>query len=150
METNTGTEPAQKKSFTRFFPHIARILMGLAFFAFGVMGLVMMITKQPDQSPENLKAINAALVTAGYMHVVMATMLVAGALLLANRFVPLALALIAPILVGILTFHIATSPQMIVPGAILSLIEIFLAYSYRNAFRPMLAAKVAPSERCGE
>lgn len=150
METNTGTGTPQKKSFTRFFPHIARILMGLAFFAFGAMGLYMIIKQVPDQGPENLKPINAAIATAGYMHVAMVTMLVVGVLLLANRFVPLALALIAPILVGILTYHIATSPAMIVPGAILSLIELFLVYSYRKAFCPMLAAKVSPSEKCGE
>ncbi len=150
MDTTTGTGSPQKKSFTRFFPHIARILLGLAFFAAGLMGLIMMITKQPDSSPENLKAINAALATAGYMYVSMVTMLVVGALLLVNRFVPLALALAAPILGGILTYHIATSPGMIIPGAILSLLELFLAYSYRNAYRPMLAAKVAPSEKCGE
>src|SRR6185503_597893 len=106
MDTNTGTGTPQKKSFTRFFPPIARILLGLAFFAAGLMGLIMMITKQPDSSPENLKAINAALAAAGYMYVVMVTMLVVGVLLLINRFVPLALALIAPILVGILTYHI--------------------------------------------
>jgi uncharacterized membrane protein YphA (DoxX/SURF4 family) len=150
METNTGTGTTQKKSFTRFFPHVARVLMGLAFLAFGIMGLVMMITKQPDNSPENLKVINAALTNAGYMDVVMGTMILVGLMLLANRFVPLALALIAPILVGILTYHIATSPGMIVPGAVLSLLELFLAYSYRKAFCPMLAAKVTPSEKCGE
>jgi uncharacterized membrane protein YphA (DoxX/SURF4 family) len=149
MDTNTGTGTPQKKSFTRFFPHIARILLGLAFFASGTMGLIMMIKKVPDSSPENLKPINAAITDAGFMHVAMVTMLVGGALLLVNRFVPLALALIAPILVGILTYHIATSPWMIVPGAILTLLELFLAYSYRKAFCPMLAAKVAPSEKCG-
>ena len=69
-----------------------------------------------------------------------------GLLLLVNRFVPLALALIAPILVGILTYHIATSPAWIVPGAVLSLLELYLAWSYRKAFCPMLAAKVAPGE----
>jgi uncharacterized membrane protein YphA (DoxX/SURF4 family) len=148
MDTNTGTETPKKKSFTRFFPHIARILMGLAFFAFGLMGLVMMIKKMPDQGPENLKAVNAALATAGYMHVSMATMLVVGVLLLINRFVPLALALLAPILVGILTYHIATSPGMIIPGAILSVIELYLAWCYRKAFCPMLAAKVTPGEKC--
>jgi uncharacterized membrane protein YphA (DoxX/SURF4 family) len=148
MDTNTGTVTPQKKSFTRFFPHIARILMGLAFFAAGAMGLVMMIKKMPDQSPENLKVINAALTTAGYMHVAMVTMLIVGLLLLSNRFVPLALTLIAPILVGIMTYHIATSPGMIVPGAILSLLELYLAWSYRKAFCPMLAAKVTPSEKC--
>jgi hypothetical protein len=86
---------------------------------------------------------------AGYAQIASGTMILVGILLLINRFVPLALALIAPILVGILSFHIMTSLPMIVPGAILSLLELFLAYSYRNAFRPMLAAKVAPSEKCG-
>jgi uncharacterized membrane protein YphA (DoxX/SURF4 family) len=146
MDTNTGTETPQKKSFTRFFPHIARVFMGLAFLAFGLMGL---FVKPPDNTPENLKVINAALASAGYMSVVTVTMILVGLLLLANRFVPLALALIAPILVGILTYHIATSPAMIGPGAFLSLLELFLAYSYRRAFCPMLAAKVAPSEKCG-
>ena len=65
-------------------------------------------------------------------------------LLLVNRFVPLALTLLAPILVGILTFHIATSPGMIVPGIVVSAIELYLAWSYRKAFCPMLAAKVTP------
>ncbi len=147
METNTGTEVVPRKSFTRFFPHIARVLMGVAFLFFGVLGF---IVKPPPDLPEKMKAMNAALGDAGYLHVASATMVIVGVLLLINRFVPLALALIAPILVGILTFHIATSPSQIVPGAILTLLELFLAWSYRKAFRPMLAAKVAPSEKCGD
>jgi uncharacterized membrane protein YphA (DoxX/SURF4 family) len=146
MDTNTGTQTTQNKSFTRFFPHIARVLMGLAFLAFGLMSFVV---KPPDNLPENIKTINTALSMAGYAQIASGTMVLVGLLLLINRFVPLALALIAPILVGILSFHIMTSLPMIVPGAILSLLELFLAYSYRNAFRPMLAAKVAPSEKCG-
>jgi len=51
--------------------------------------------------------------------------------------------------VGILTFHVAVQPAGIGPGIFVALLELFLAYSYRNAFRPMLAAKVAPSEKCG-
>jgi uncharacterized membrane protein YphA (DoxX/SURF4 family) len=145
METNTGTEIVQRKSFTRFFPHIARVLMGLAFLFFGVMGFVM---KPPDDLPEEMKMLNTALAKAGYLNVAMITMVLVGLLLLINRFVPLALALIAPILVGILTFHLATSPSAIVPGAILTVLELYLAWSYRKAFCPMLAAKVTPGGRC--
>jgi hypothetical protein len=145
METKTGTEAAQPKSFTRFFPHIARVLMGLAFLAFGVMGF---IVKPPDDLPPDMKMVNDALTKAGYMTVASGTMALVGLLFLINRFVPLALALIAPILVGILTFHIATSPGAIVPGAILSVLELYLAWSYRKAFCPMLAAKVTPGLRC--
>jgi uncharacterized membrane protein YphA (DoxX/SURF4 family) len=148
MDTNIGSASNQTvggKSFTRFFPHIARVLMGLAFLAFGIMGFVV---KPPTNLPENIQKVNDALIMAGYMQVAMATMVIVGVLLLINRFVPLALALIAPILVGILTFHIATSPAMIGPGIFLSLIELYLAWSYRKAFCPMLAAKVSPGGKC--
>lgn len=147
MDTNTGTVSNQTggKSFTRFFPHIARVLMGLAFLFFGIMGFT---TKPPTNLPENIKVVNDGLMTGGYTYVALGTMVLVGALLLINRFVPLALALIAPILVGILTFHIATSLPMIVPGAVLSLIELYLACSYRKVFCPMLAAKVTPGGRC--
>jgi len=148
METNTGTEVVPNKSFTRFFPHIARILMGLAFLAFGVMGLFQLM-KPPENLPEDIKMIDAALAKAGYMNVATVTMTLVGLLLLINRFVPLALALIAPILVGILTFHIATSLSMIGPGAFLSLLELYLAWSYRKAYCPMLAAKVTPGQKRG-
>src|SRR5579862_1214263 len=150
MDNNPGTETPGKKSFTRFFPHIARVLMGLAFLAFGLMGILMAlhVMKAPDNMPEDIKAVNGALTKAGYMDVVSATMTLVGLLLLANRFVPLALALIAPVLVGILTFHITMQPAGIVPGAILSLLELYLAWSYRNAFCPMLRAKVVPGAKC--
>jgi hypothetical protein len=146
MDTNTGTGAAEKKSFTRFFPAIARVLMGLAFLMFGAMGLLQLV-KPPDDLPEKIKSVNAALMGSGYMNVAAGTMAIVGVLLLVNRFVPLALALIAPILVGILTFHISLAPSSIGPGAFLSLLELYLAWSYRKAFRPMLAAKVKPGEK---
>jgi len=82
-----------------------------------------------------MMTVSMGLMKGGYMTVVSADEILAALLLLTNRFVPLALTLIAPILVGILTFHIATSPGMI---------EVDLAWSYRKAFGPMLAAKVRP------
>jgi len=65
-------------------------------------------------------------------------------MLLTNRFVPLALALLAPIVVGIITFHVAMAPATIGPGIVVLVIELYLAWAYRGAFRPMLAAKVTP------
>lgn len=152
METNpeTGTESTDKRP-SRIFAHIARVLMGLAFLAFGAMGILMAlgVIKAPEVNmSEDIKSVNGALAKAGYMNVVSATMALVGALLLINRFVPLALALIAPILVGILTFHITLQPAGIIPGAVLSLLELFLVWSYRSAFCPMLRAKVIPGGRC--
>jgi hypothetical protein len=146
METNTGTEVVQPKSFTRFFPHIARILFGLAWCFFGLLGILHFQPKQlppPDQME-----ILGALTKAGYMTVVPWVMMLVGILLLINRFVPLALALIAPIIVGILTYHIAIAPPSIGPGIFMAILELYLAWSYRKAFCPMLATKVTPGGNC--
>jgi hypothetical protein len=115
----------------------------LAFLFFGVMGLFQLM-KAPDNLPEDIKMVNAALAKAGYTNVAMGTMVLVGLLLLINRFVPLALALIAPILVGILTFHITMAPTSIGMGVFFSLLELYLAWSYRGAFCPMLRAKATP------
>jgi uncharacterized membrane protein YphA (DoxX/SURF4 family) len=147
METNTGTEVVQNKSFTRFFPHIARVLLGLMFLIFGLNGFLNFIPV-PKDIPQDIMTVSMALMKAGYMNVVSAVEILVAVLLLINRFVPLALTLLAPILVGILTFHIAMQPATIGPGIVVTLLELFLAYSYRKAFCPMLAAKVAPSQKC--
>ncbi len=47
--------------------------------------------------------------------------------LLTNRFVPLALVLLAPIVVGIITFHIAIAPATIGPGLVVLVMELCLA-----------------------
>jgi hypothetical protein len=71
--------------------------------------------------------------------------LLVGLLFLANRFVPLALALLAPIIVGIIAFHITLAPSSIGPGIVVLVLELYLAWAYRKAFRPMLAARVTPN-----
>jgi hypothetical protein len=67
----------------------------------------------------------------------------AGVLLLANRCVPLALTLLAPIIVNISAFHIFLRPSPIRVGFLL-VTEIYLAWSYRDAFRGVLAARARP------
>jgi uncharacterized membrane protein YphA (DoxX/SURF4 family) len=151
METNTTTNadearPPQGK-FARVFPHIARILMGLAFFVFGLNGFLNFIP-QPKDMPETVVALTGALAQSGYVSVAMGTQLLVGVLLLSNRFVPLALALITPILVGIITFHIAVAPSGIGPGIFLMALNLYLAWAYRNAFCPMLRARVTPGRAC--
>ena len=146
--TETTANPP-KKSFTRFFPHIARILLGLMFLIFGLNGFLNFMPA-PKDLPPDIITVNMALMKAGYMNVVSAVEIIVALLLLGNRFVPLALALLAPILVGILTFHITLWPATIGPGIVVTLLELFLAYSYRKAYRPMLAAKVTPAEKCGD
>ena len=140
----TNTEKVEKKSLTWFFPHAARLLMGLAFVFFGLIGFFQLM-KTLHNLPEDIKMVNAALIKAGYMNVVSGTMTIVGLLLFISRFVPLGLALIVPILIGILTFRLRVDLTNIAPGAILPLLKIYLVWTYRAAFYPMLSAKVSPA-----
>jgi hypothetical protein len=82
----------------------------------------------------------------GYMmQLIGTTQLVVGVLLLINRFVPLALALLAPFLVNSVAFHIFLEPSGLPMTLVFVAFELYLAWAYRNAFRPMLAAKVEPA-----
>jgi uncharacterized membrane protein YphA (DoxX/SURF4 family) len=139
-----GAKP-ETRSLARHLPTVARILMGLMFFVFGLNGFVHFIPQPKTPMPEGAVAFATALMKTGYMMpLVMGTQLLVGVLLLLNRFVPLALALIAPIIVGILAFHVFLAPATIGPGIVVFVLEMYLAWAYRNTFRPMLAARTTP------
>jgi hypothetical protein len=88
-----------------------------------------------------------ALFATGYMFpLIKGTEVVAALLLLSNRFVPLALALLAPIVVNIVAFHLFLAPAGSAPALLMLATELVLAWSYRDAFAPMLKARVSPSE----
>jgi uncharacterized membrane protein YphA (DoxX/SURF4 family) len=142
-ENVSQAEGSGKKTIGRYVTAIARILLGLIFLALGVIGLLKLMAP-PKEMPENIRMVLGALDTAGYMQVVSAAEFMAGLLLLINRFVPLALALLAPVVVGILTFHIFLQPATIIPGIAAAIMELYLAWAYRGAFRPMLRAKTTP------
>lgn len=130
------------KSFARYLPTAARILMGLMFFVFGLNGFLHFIPEPKTPMPEGAVAFAGALMKTGYMFpLVMGTQLIVGTLLLLNRFVPLALALIAPIIVGIVTFHVFLAPSGKGMAVVVLVLELYLAWAYRNAFRPMLAMR---------
>jgi hypothetical protein len=69
------------------------------------------------------------------------TELATGALLLANRFVPLALVVIAPVIVNIFAFHAFLAPSGLALAGALVALEIALAWAHRSAYRPLLAAR---------
>lgn len=136
------------KPFSRHVPTIVRVLMGLMFLVFGLNGFLNFIPQPKTPMPEGAAAFAGALMKTGYMFpLVMGTQLLVGILLLLNRFVPLALALIAPIIVGIITFHMFLAPASIAPGVVVLIMELYLAWSYRQNFRPMLAMRTTPGVR---
>jgi uncharacterized membrane protein YphA (DoxX/SURF4 family) len=121
----------------------ARVLLGLSFFVFGLNGFLHFIPQPPMSGPPG-EFIGAMIATGYLFPLLKGTEVVSGALLLSGRFVPLALTLLAPVLVNIIFFHAFLEPGMIGLPLVLLALEIFLAWSYRAVFRPMLAARAAP------
>jgi uncharacterized membrane protein YphA (DoxX/SURF4 family) len=123
-------------------PTILRILLGLGFTVFGLNYFLEFMAQPPP--PAAAAAFLGAFVTSKFLALVKVIEVGAGLLLLANRYVPLALTMLAPILVGMVYFHARLAPDGIVPALVFMAIEVVLAWSYRAAFAPMLRARVNP------
>jgi hypothetical protein len=121
-------------------PAAARVVLGLAFFVFGLNGFLHFLPQPPMSGPPANFA--GALFATGYMFpLIKGTEVAASLLLLSNRFVPLALALLAPLLVNIVAFHAFLAPAGLALPLVLLVLELYLARSYRDAFAPMLQAR---------
>jgi hypothetical protein len=122
-------------------PTIGRILLGLPLVIFGLNGFFNFIPPPPAPLPAGAAAFASALVATGYMmQLIGATQLVAGLLLLANRFVPLALLLLAPFFVNSLAFHLVLEHSGLPMALVFSALVVALAWSYRRAYAPLFIA----------
>jgi putative oxidoreductase len=129
----------------RWLPAIARVLLGLPLFIFGLNGFLSFIPPPEVTMPDDALAFVTALVESGYlMQLIAATHLIVGLLLLINRFVPLALALFAPFIVNSIAFHLFLERSGLPMTLVFLALELYLAWVYRAAFRPMLASRVVP------
>lgn len=127
----------------------ARYLLGLVFTVFGANFFLHFLPQPPMSGPPADLA--TALFQSGYiMQTVKVVEVGAGLLLLFNRFVPLALALLAPIVVGIVGFHLSLAPATGGAAYFALALELFLAYAYRAAFAPLFVARHIPSLRASE
>jgi putative oxidoreductase len=122
---------------------IARNLMGLIFFVFGLNGFLHFIPMKPQDMPTGLAGqYIGVLMQSHYIYFVSAVQVIGGALLLVNRYVPLALVLLGPVIVNILVYHILMDPKGIVPGVVVTIAWAIVAYSARKNLSGILAQRV--------
>jgi putative oxidoreductase len=89
---------------------IARYLMGLVFLVFGLNGFLHFIPA--GTPPAGLAGqFVGALVESHYFMVIAGLQILGGLLLLINRYVPLALVILGPVIVNIFFFHLLMSPS---------------------------------------
>ena len=120
---------------------IARIMLGLLFAVFGLNGFLHFIPMQP---PTGLAGqYMGALFLSHYLTVVFALELVGGLLLLVNRYVPLALTLLGPVLVNIVLFHACLAPAGL-PMALFAVVLWLIVFTgVRSSFAGLLVQKAA-------
>ena len=87
-----------------------------------------------------------ALVASHYIVPVALLQLIAGALLLANRFVPIALVLLGPVIVNILLYHALMDPAGIVPGLVALVLWLIVFYNVRSAFAGVFAMRAGTTK----
>ena len=118
---------------------VARILLGLLFLTFGLNGFLQFIKLPPPTG--TAAQFMGALFSSREMAVIMGLQVVCGVLLLANRYVALALNLLGPVIVNIVLFHSFMAPSGLPLAAIASILWIGTAWSVRDAMSGILCAR---------
>ena len=142
--TTTETRGSVTLRFTNL-PAAVRILVGLNFLMVGLNGFLDFLPR-PATLPAGAAGFMGGLAAAGYMlPLISGTQVVAALLLLSNRFVPLALAVLAPVIVNIVLFHAFLYPAGAIMAGIATLLYLYLVWTYRSVYAAMLAMRVDTS-----
>jgi len=120
---------------------IARLLLGLIFTVFGLNGFLHFIPMPPPTGVAGQYM--GALFVSHYLVAVFALQLAGGVLLLINRFVPIALTLLGPVIVNILLFHITMAPSGIALALVVTLLWICVFAQVRSAFAGIFQPRVS-------
>src|SRR4029077_16381661 len=118
---------------------IARILLGLVFLIFGLNGFLNFLSMP---MPTGLAGqFMGALFLSHYYWVVAALQIAGGLLLLVNRFVPLALVLLGPVIVNILCYHLFLNHAGAPPAVVVTVLWFIVFYGKRQYFSGIFAQR---------
>lgn len=144
IDTTEARQASASKlaAIARYAPAVARWLLGAVFFVFGLNGFSNFIPPPTEPMPEGAVALGVAFMNSGYlMQFIKGTEVLGGLLLLANRFVPLALVVLAPIVLNIVAFHLFLLPSGTGLSLVILALELYLGWAHRRAFAPLLQAR---------
>jgi hypothetical protein len=128
------------ESLMRAVSTIARYLAGVIFLVFGLNGFLNFIPLPP---PGGIAGqFMGALSASHYLWVIFAFQLIAGVLLLVNRYVPLAVAVLAPVIVNILTFHVLMAPSGLPLALFVAVLWTVIFVDARPAFAALFQPRL--------
>ncbi|HJZ92899.1 MAG TPA: hypothetical protein VKE40_18640 [Gemmataceae bacterium] len=119
---------------------IARTLLGLVFFVFGLDWFLHFMPPQTPELPDPARLFSETLRSSGYLDFIKVLEVVGGFLLVTGLFVPLGITILTPIIVNIVLFEVllAEKPGM---GIALLALAIFLIIGYWNHFKSVFAPR---------
>jgi putative oxidoreductase len=130
----------KRRTFMRTASKIARYLAGVIFLVFGLNGFLNFIPMPP---PGGIAGqFMGALYASHYLWVIFAFQLAAGILLLVNRYVPLAVAVLAPVIVNILTFHALMAPSGLPLALLVAVVWALIFVDVRPVFAGLFQARL--------
>lgn len=113
---------------------ILRIFLGLILVVFGANKFFGFMPSM--ELPEGAMALMDAMVKSGYLlKLVGITEIVAGLLLLVNKWTSFALIILAPVSLNMALFHLFLAPASIGPAAVVTLINAVLIYDNWSKFK---------------
>lgn len=121
---------------------VARLLLGLIFLVFGLNAFLQFLNMP---MPTGLAGqFIGALFMSHYLWVVAALQIIGGVLLLVNRFVPLGLVLLGPVIVNILLYHLLLNPSGIGMALLVTILWFIVFYAHRQYFSGIFVQKATP------
>ncbi|MFM1654703.1 hypothetical protein ACI7RC_21780 [Brevibacillus sp. B_LB10_24] len=124
---------------SKTFLHISRFLFGFIFLVAGINGYFVILGLEPfiATSPDAM-----ALFEFQYLLVFEKSLeILCGILLLVNRFVPLVLAILSPIVANIFLLHLFLDHSLLPLAVILVIMQGYLLFCYRKNFTSLLEKK---------
>ena len=127
---------------------VSRFLLGIIFIVFGVNGFLQFLP-QP-QMPQAAMAFFGALAASGHMlPLIFGSQVVGGGLLLFGM-IPLGLLILAPVIVNIVAIHLFLAPEGLAIALVVAALELFLAWTHRDAYHPLFASGGPVADRTRE
>jgi hypothetical protein len=121
---------------------IARYLAGAIFLVIGLNGFLNFL---PLPQPAGIAGqFMGVLYASHYLWVIFAFQVIAGVLLLVNRYVPLAVAMLAPLIVNILTFHVLMAPSGLPLALVVAVLWAAIFIDVRPAFSGLFQSRLQP------
>jgi len=124
----------------KILTNVSRLLLGFIFLVFGLNGFLHFIPMPPPSGIAG-QFLGSMFVTK-YLLFVFAIQLIGGVLLLINRYVPIALTILGPIIVNILLFHGLMNPDGLGLALFVTILWAVVFASVRSAFAGIFQARV--------